>query len=61
VANLIREFMKARSDRHLFWPDNTPAASFRDFPLANAGDAEWLKNAVEFLSATNTSKASGDG
>jgi hypothetical protein len=57
VANLIREFMKGRFDRHLFWPHDIPATSFNDFPLANLGDAEWLADAVEFLSTANTSKA----
>ena len=57
VANLIREFMTGRFDRHLFWPDDTPATSFIHFPLAPTGDAEWLAGAVEFLSAANRSKA----
>jgi hypothetical protein len=53
VANLIREFMKGKFDRSLFWPDGTLAPSICGFPLADIGDAEWLANVVEFLGATN--------
>jgi hypothetical protein len=49
--------MKGRSDRHLFWPHDTPPPSFNEFPLANLGDAEWLADIVQFLSAANTSQA----
>src|SRR5947199_8564536 len=49
VANLIREFMKGKSDRSLFWPDGTLALSFCGFPLAVIGYAIWLANVVEII------------
>ena len=57
VANLVRESMTGRFDCHLFWPDAIAALSFNDFPLAQAGNAEWLASAVEFISAVDTSGA----
>jgi hypothetical protein len=57
VANLIREFMKGRFDRSLFWPHGTLAPSICGFPLADIADAEWLANVVEFLGATNAPNA----
>lgn len=53
VANLIREFLTGKFDRHLFWPPDTPAVTFNDFPLAQSGDAAWLANVVWYLSNVN--------
>lgn len=57
VADLIRELLTDRFDRHLFWPRGTPGVAFNDFPLARVGDSEWLCNTVEFMSAISTSQA----
>jgi hypothetical protein len=58
VANLIREFLTGKFDRHLFWPPDTPAATFNDFPLAQSGDATWLANVVWYLSDVNATVVS---
>src|SRR4051794_25931838 len=58
VANLIREFLTGQFDRHLFWPPDTPAATFNDFPLAQIGDAAWLAKVVWYLSKANAAMVS---
>src|SRR5271163_3374009 len=58
VANLIREFLTGKFDLHLFWPPDTPAATFNDFPLAQSGDAAWLENVVWYLSDVNATVVS---
>jgi hypothetical protein len=58
VANLIREFLTTKFDRHLFWPPDTPAATFNGFPLAQSGDAAWLANVVWYLSDVNATVVS---
>jgi hypothetical protein len=58
VANLIREFLTGKFDRHLFWPPDTPAATFNGFPLAQSGDAAWLANVVWYLSDVNATVVS---
>lgn len=58
VANVIREFLTDKFPRHLFWPPNTPAATFNDFPLAQSGDAAWLANVVCYLSKVDATEVS---
>src|SRR5947209_18259725 len=58
VANLIREFLTNKFDHHLFWPPDTPVASFNDFPLAQIGDATWLTKVVRYLSKADSSMVS---
>ena len=58
VANLMRAFLTGGFPRHLFWPPDTLAATFNDFPLAQRGDAAWLANFVCYLSKVNGTEVS---
>ena len=57
AANLIRELLIGRFDRHRFWPSTVPSASFLGFPLARAADSQWLFEFATYVSDLDVKRA----
>ena len=57
AANLIRELLVGRFDRHEFWPSTAPPASFLGFPLVKAADSQWLFEFAAYASDLDVNRA----